>query len=204
MIRGFRFPGTESIFCWRERCSWRGQMKPLSSRTLPLLRQLWWRSCVPKILGECSLSSALPAWRGCVFREDYRSCYLLFKSSCISHLSWPSHPSAHWIKLYIHIASIVNNTTLLAFRYVHFSAFIALYFAAMGMFFWAKQRTWSVQNTRRWFTGSTQAATSLSAKWGQKRRNTWKSWASSSHVSQTKPVVSKRIAFQKLRCFLAF
>lgn len=200
MIRGFKFPGSGSICYWSEQCSWRGQLKPLSSHTLPLL-QLWWRICVLKILGECILSSALPVWRGCAFSKDYHFCYLLFKTSCISQgLHIHQHIGSSCI-FSLNLLWIAQQ--LLAFSYVHFSAFIAFYFAAMGMFFWAKQRTWLVQNTRRWFTGSTQMATSHSAKWGQKRRNTWKSWASSSHVSQTKPVFRERIAFQKLRSFLA-
>jgi len=36
-------------------------------------------------------------------------------------------------------------------------------------------------------------ATLLSAKRGQKRRNTWKSWASSSHGSQTGWMISERV-----------
>lgn len=197
MIRGFRFPGSGSICYWSEQCSWRGQLKPLSSHTLPLL-QLWWRICVLKILGECILSSALPVWRGCAFSKDYHFCYSKHLASLRAFTSISTLDQAVYSHNLLWIAQ-----QLLAFSYVHFSAFIAFYFAAMGMFFWAKQRTWLVQNTRRWFTGSTQMATSHSAKWGQKRRNTWKSWASSSHVSQTKPVFRERIAFQKLRSFLA-
>lgn len=125
MIRGFRFAGTGSIFYILFGAEDAAEVvKPTLSLNLPL-------TALVKDL--CSQKFVVSATHLEIYllKEGVhlvRIITVIFY--CLKSLAAPmaSHQSTHWTEPCIVIISVVNNTTVLAFRYVRFSSFNVFFF----------------------------------------------------------------------------